>query len=125
MNGISKHEKSLLKSKKSKYLKTDKLLFRELVYGSEKELLAQLHQNLGKSSPKKSDSAKKKILNVQGTVYVTITHPNINYVPKKNFHKLYGMAFSPSAGFQGLFYSEAGENQLVRSGLKNHRTVGT
>ncbi|XP_023349833.1 sec1 family domain-containing protein 2 isoform X2 [Eurytemora carolleeae] len=40
--------------------------FRELVYGSEKELLVQLHQNLGKSSPKKSDSAKKKILNVQG-----------------------------------------------------------
>lgn len=98
------------RQKNPKYLQTDKTLFRELVYGSEKELLVQLHQNLGKSSPKKSDSAKKKILNVQGTVYVTITHPNINYVPQKNFKKLYGMAFSPPTRFQGLFYSEAGEN---------------
>ena len=74
MNGISKLVKvSPERQKNPKYLKTNKTLFRELVYGSEKELLAQLHQNLGKSSPKKSDSAKKKLLNVQGTVSVTIT----------------------------------------------------
>ena len=114
MHGILKHVKLLEKSperqKNQKYLQTDKTLFRELVYGSEKELLAQLHQNLGKSSPKKSDSAKKKILNVQGTVYVTITYQNNNYVPQKNFHKLYGMAFSPPTGFHGLFCIEQGEN---------------
>ena len=42
--------------------------FRNLVFGSEKEVLSDLHQNLSKSSPKKSDSAKKKVLNIQGWV---------------------------------------------------------